>query len=75
MKVKVFQIRAIKDFIRSLPPNVVSQSFWVKGNGSYEVRSANHFIVIKTILFEFGLRLVSVAGETGTRNQLSFLIY
>ncbi len=35
MKVKIFQIRAIKDFIRSLPPNVESQSFWVKGNGSY----------------------------------------
>ncbi len=35
MKVKIFQIRQIKDFIRSLPPNAVSQSFWEKGNGSY----------------------------------------
>lgn len=35
MKVKIFHIRHIKDFIRSLPPNVESQSFLVKGNGSY----------------------------------------
>lgn len=35
MKVKIIQIRAIKDFIRSLPPNVESQSFWAKGNGTY----------------------------------------
>ena len=35
MKVKFFRIRAIKDFIRSLPPNVESQSFWVNGIGSY----------------------------------------
>ncbi len=35
MKVKMFQIRQIKDFIRSLPPNAVSQSFWEKRNSSY----------------------------------------
>ena len=35
MKVKVFQLRHIKDFIRSLPPNVKSQSFCVNGIGSY----------------------------------------
>ena len=35
MKVKFFRIRAIKDFIRSLPPNVESQSFWAEGNGTY----------------------------------------
>ena len=35
MKVQIFRLRNIKDFIRSLPPNEESQSFWVKGNGSY----------------------------------------
>ena len=34
MKVKIFQIRHIKDFIRSLPPNVESQSLLGKGSGS-----------------------------------------
>ncbi len=32
MKMKVFQIRLIKDFIRSLPPNVEAQSFWAQGS-------------------------------------------
>ncbi len=35
MKVKIFQIRLIKDFIRSLPPNAEAQSFWAKDSKSY----------------------------------------
>ncbi len=35
MKVKIFQIRLIKDFIRSLPPNVEAQGFGAKESESY----------------------------------------
>ncbi len=35
MKVKMFRVRQIKDFIRSLPPNVIPQSFGAKGNGAF----------------------------------------
>lgn len=35
MKVKLFTVRHIKDFIRSLPPNVVAQSFGAKGEEAF----------------------------------------
>ena len=35
MKVKIFRLKHIKDFIRSLPPNVEAQSFWATGTESY----------------------------------------
>ncbi len=32
MKVKIYRLKHIKDFIRSLPPNVEAQGFWANGS-------------------------------------------